>query len=36
MIDEGDACLTGACLTDEDGLDLVAPDEHPEAMVRAG
>ena len=33
IIDEGDICITGVPLTDEDGLDIPDPDEHPEVMI---
>ena len=33
IIDEGDLCVTGIRLAEEDGLDLPEPDEHPEVMI---
>ncbi len=33
IIDEGDICITGVPLTDEDGLDIPDPGEHPEVMI---
>ncbi len=33
IIDDGDICITGVELTDEDGLDIPEPDEHPEVMI---
>ena len=33
IIDEGDVCITGMPLTDEDGLDIRDPDEHPEVLI---
>ena len=33
IIDEGDVCITGVPLTDEDGLDIRDPDEHPEVLI---
>jgi len=33
VIDDGDVCLTGVDLAEEDGLDLVEPDEMPEILI---
>jgi nitrite reductase/ring-hydroxylating ferredoxin subunit len=33
LIDEGDLCVRGIQLAEEDGLDLVEEDEHPEVMI---
>jgi nitrite reductase/ring-hydroxylating ferredoxin subunit len=33
VIDDGDVCITGVDLAEEDGLDLVEPDEMPEIMI---
>ena len=33
IIDDGDICITGVELADEDGLDIPDPDEHPEVMI---
>jgi nitrite reductase/ring-hydroxylating ferredoxin subunit len=33
IIDDGDVCITGVPLTDEDGMDIADPDEHPEVMI---
>ncbi len=33
IIDDGDVCVTGVPLTDEDGLDIPDPDAHPEVMI---
>lgn len=33
IIDEGDVCITGVPLTDEDGLDIPDPDAHPEVII---
>lgn len=33
VIDDGDVCLTGVHLAEEDGLDIPDPDEVPEVMI---
>jgi nitrite reductase/ring-hydroxylating ferredoxin subunit len=33
IIDDGDLCVTGVLLAEEDGLDLPEPDEYPEVMI---
>jgi nitrite reductase/ring-hydroxylating ferredoxin subunit len=33
VIDDGDVCLTGVQLAEEDGLDIPDPDEMPEVMI---
>jgi nitrite reductase/ring-hydroxylating ferredoxin subunit len=33
LIDDGDVCLTGIDLAEEDGLDLPEPDEMPEVVI---
>ena len=33
VIDDGDLCVRGVQLAEEDGLDLPEPDEHPEIMI---
>jgi hypothetical protein len=33
VIDDGDVCLTGVQLAEEDGLDIPDPDEIPEVMI---
>lgn len=33
VIDDGDICITGVPLTDEDGLDIDEPDAHPEVLI---
>lgn len=33
VIDDGDICITGVPLTDEDGLDIPDPDAHPEVLI---
>jgi nitrite reductase/ring-hydroxylating ferredoxin subunit len=33
VIDDGDICITGVPLTDEDGLDIADPDEQPEVLI---
>ncbi|CAN5244468.1 Rieske 2Fe-2S domain-containing protein [soil metagenome] len=33
VIDDGDICITGVTLADEDGLDIPDPDEHPEVLI---
>ncbi len=33
VIDDGDVCLTGVELAEEDGLDVAEPDEMPEVMI---
>lgn len=33
VIDEGDVCMIDETLTDEDGMHLQEPDEHPEVMI---
>ena len=33
VIDEGDICVTGIALTDEDGMHIEEPDTHPEVMI---
>jgi nitrite reductase/ring-hydroxylating ferredoxin subunit len=33
VIDDGDVCLTGVRLAEEDGLDIPDPDEAPEVMI---
>jgi nitrite reductase/ring-hydroxylating ferredoxin subunit len=33
VIDDGDICITGIDLAEEDGLDLVEPDQMPEVMI---
>ncbi len=33
VIDDGDVCLTGVSLAEEDGLDFIEPDEAPEVMI---
>ena len=35
VIDDGDVCLTGVQLAEEDGLDIPDPDEMPEVMITA-
>jgi nitrite reductase/ring-hydroxylating ferredoxin subunit len=35
VIDDGDVCLTGVQLAEEDGLDIPDPDEMPEIMITA-
>jgi hypothetical protein len=35
VIDDGDVCLTGVQLAEEDGLDIADPDEMPEIMITA-
>jgi nitrite reductase/ring-hydroxylating ferredoxin subunit len=33
VIDDGDVCVTGVTLAEEDGLDIEEPDEAPEVMI---
>ena len=33
IVDDGDICITGVPLTDEDGLDIPDPDAHPEVLI---
>ncbi len=33
IIDDGDLCVTGVRLAEEDGMDLPEPDEYPEIMI---
>lgn len=35
IIDDGDVCLTGVDLAEEDGLDIPEPDEVPEVQITA-
>ena len=35
LIDDGDICLSGIDLAEEDGLDLPEPDEMPEVQITA-
>jgi hypothetical protein len=34
VIDEGDVCVSGVRLVEEDGLDLPDPDAMPEVMIQ--
>ena len=33
LIDDGDLCVKGIRLAEEDGMDIPEPDEHPEVMI---